>query len=884
MRVAFDVILEGAARTRVKARGDFLLRVDRSSVLCRSLLFALAISSVAIRARSETGAAGWLRYARASEGHACSQLPAEVVLASGRAGAAGTADAAILQSAGRELGRGLTSMCGHAVGLREVLPDGASLVLGTVGEVEALLPGWRPAEMPGHEGYTFAETTSHGHRYVIVAGADARGALYGAFALLAQVGQARTISFKQTQTPSDAVRWINQWDNLDGSIERGYAGRSIFFDGGHVLSDLSRAGDYARLLSSVGINGCTINNVNASPQMLTPEMIADVARIADAFRPWGVRMSMSIDFSSPQAVGRLSTFDPLDPAVAAWWAKTVDTIYEKIPDFGGFVVKADSEGKPGPSQYGRSPAQAANVLARALKPHGGLVLYRGFVYNHHLDWTNMKADRAKAGYDNFSDLDGTFEDNVVIQIKNGPIDFQVREPASPLFAALRKTNQAIELQVTQEYLGQQRHLVYLVPMWKTTLDTDMRAEDRSTPVKEIVEGKSFHRPLGGFVGVANVGLDANWVKHPLAMANLYGFGRLAWNPDLSSEEIADEWTRLTFGNDAVVDRTIEGMLLRSWHLYEDYSGPLGLGTLTDIVGAHYGPGIASAEGNGWGQWLRADHEGIGMDRTVATGTGYIGQYPPELATKYESLTTCPDELLLFMHHVPYTHVLHSGKTVIQHVYDSHYEGAAGSAQLYDDWTTLEGRVDDERFEKVQRLLEYQAGHAIVWRDAVSNWFLRMSGIPDTKGRVGNYPDRIEAESMQLRGYAPVDVMPWETASGGKAVICKETGCTAETSFTGAAGAYRLSVEYFDFHDGASSYSLQLNGKDLAQWTANDTFPTNKMNGSTSTRYLVPEPVMLKPGDTIKIVGRPDGSEPAPIDYMSVVPAHQASPATGAPKQ
>lgn len=776
-------------------------------------------------------------------------------------------------------------MCGRAdVAFRDALPEGDALLVGTVGDIQAMLPGWRPGQMPGREGYLITQPTAHGHRRMIVAGADARGALYGAFTLLAQLGQARTISLKQMQTPADAVRWVNQWDNLDGSIERGYAGRSIFFDGGHVRSDLTRAGDYARLLASVGINGCTINNVNASPQMLTPEMIADVARIADAFRPWGVRMSMSIDFSSPQAVGGLATFDPLDPAVAAWWAKTVDAIYEKIPDFAGFVVKADSEGKPGPSQYGRSPAQAANVLARALKPHGGLVLYRGFVYNHHLDWTDMKADRAKAGYDNFSKLDGTFDDNVVIQIKNGPIDFQVREPASPLFAALRKTNQAIELQITQEYLGQQRHLVYLVPMWKTTLDTDMRAENRSTPVKEIVEGKSFHRPLGGFVGVANVGLDANWVAHPLAMANLYGFGRLAWNPDLSSEEIADEWTRLTFGNDADVDRTTDGMLLQSWHLYEDYTGPLGLGTLTDIVGAHYGPGIESAERNGWGQWLRADHEGIGMDRTVATGTGYIGQYPPELAKKYESLATCPDELLLFMHHVPYTHVLHSGKTVVQHVYDSHYEGAAGAARLYEDWTALKGRVDDERFDKVQGLLQYQAGHAIVWRDAVSNWFLRTSGIPDAKGRVGNYPDRVEAESMQLHGYTVADVTPWETASGGKAVICHESECSATASFPGSAGSYRISVEYFDFHDGVSTYSLKVNGKEIAAWSANNTLPTDKMNGSTSTRYLVAGPVNLKPGDTIEIVGHPDGPEPAPLDYVSVVPALQASAATGAPKQ
>ena len=867
------------------------LRKRRAAVAaCAVLGSSLAIGGgLTPGLQAEDGAAGWLRYARlsspsssssaSSAADVCSKLPSETVLVSEASGA----DSAILRSAAEELTRGLGSICGRPQRLERRLTNGDALVIGTAAAVEAAGAGWHPEQPLKPEAYTIAQANHGGRRYWVIAGGDARGALYGAFALLAQSGQGRELAAR-TETPATAIRWVNQWDNLNGSIERGYAGRSIFFDSGHVRSDLSRAGDYARLLASVGINGCTINNVNAEPKMLSPEMIAGVARIADAFRPWGVRLSMSIDFSSPQAIGGLATFDPLDPQVAAWWAKTVDAIYEKIPDFAGFVVKADSEGKSGPSQYGRSPAQAANVLARALKPHGGLVLYRGFVYNHHLDWNDRKADRAKAGYDNFHNLDGDFDENVIIQIKNGPIDFQVREPVSPLFAALRKTNQAIEVQITQEYLGQQRHLVYLVPMWKTSLDTDMRAEGRYTPVKEIVEGKSFHRPLGGFVGVANVGLDTNWLAHPLAMANLYGFARLAWNPDLSSEQIAEEWTRLTFGNDEVVDRTVDGMLLRSWHLYEDYTGPLGLGTLTDIVGAHYGPGVASAERNGWGQWIRADHEGLGMDRTVATGTGYIGQYPPELAKVYESLASCPDNLLLFMHHVPYTYVLHSGETVVQHIYDSHYEGATGAAQLYVDWSTLQGKVDPERFKKVQGLLQYQAGHAIVWRDAISMWFLRMSGIPDAKGRVGNYPDRVEAESMQLQGYAPAEVTAWETASAGKAAICHQGECTAQTQFSGAAGQYRISVEYFDFHDGASGYSLRLNGKEIAHWVADNTLPTDQMNGSTSTRYLVPEPVALQPGDRLEIVGHPDGPEPAPLDYLSIVPAEKADAATGAPHQ
>ncbi|MEO6801868.1 MAG: glucosiduronase, partial [Granulicella sp.] len=586
-------------------------------------------------------------------------------------------------------------------------------------------------------------------------------------------------------------------------------------------------------------------------------------------------LSLSIDLSSPQVVGGLATFDPLDPHVAAWWQGKVDEIYSLIPDFGGFVVKADSEGRAGPSHYGRTPAEAANVLARALKPHGGIVLYRGFVYNHHLDWKDPKADRARAGYDNFHALDGTFEPNVVIQIKHGPIDFQVREPVSPLFAALQHTSQAIELQITQEYTGQQRHMVYLVPMWKAALDTDMRAQGRSTPVREIVEGKSFHQPLGGFVGVANVGLDDNWLHHPMALANLYGFGQLAWNPELSSEQIIDEWTRQTFGNDADVVRVVNALQMESWHAYEEYTGPLGLGTLTDILGVHYGPGIESAERNGWGQWIRADHEGIGMDRTVETGTGYIGQYPTDLAAKYESLKTCPDDLLLFMHHVPYTYVLHSGKTLIQYVYDAHYEGAELAASYAPRWEQLRGRIDKERFVQVDALFAYQAGHADVWRDAVDQWFQHTSGIDDMRHRIGRDPYRVEAESMDADGYAPVVADPWETASGGHAVVCKRAGgCTLGTRISGAGGVYRVAVQYFDLRTGVSRYELLLNGKPLAQWKANAMLPPavvdKRIGGHTSTRFVLPE-VTLHSGDMLLLHGIPDGGEPAPVDYLEITP-------------
>jgi alpha-glucuronidase len=828
------------------------------------LLLASSFLCLAPGVHGETGQEGWLRYAALPPQLAQQyKIPHRIVT---------TSQSAVAHSAANELSKGLHSMLGSNFAVSSVLAGNDAFVLGTPAEIRHLLPTWKPESPVAPEGFALTQFAEQGHNYWVMAGGTDRGVLYGVFRMLEQVAQQKFIA-TESEAPSSPIRWVNQWDNFDGSIERGYGGRSIFFDNGHVRSDLSRVSEYGRLLASVGINGATVNNVNANLHTLDPEMIHELARIADAFRPWGVRMSLSVDLSSPQVVGHLNTFDPVNPAVAAWWRKKVDEIYKSIPDFAGFVIKADSEGRVGPSKYGRTPAEAANTVARALRPHGGVVLYRGFVYNNHLDWNDLKADRARAGYDNFRALDGKFDRNVVIQVKHGPIDFQVREPVSPLFAALRHTSQAIELQITQEYTGQQRHMVFLVPMWKVALDTDMRADNRYTPVSEIVEGKSFHQPLGGFVGVANVGLDANWLHHPMAMANLYGFGKLAWNPELTTAEISDSWTRLTFGNDAKVTFIVNGLLENSWRVYEQYTGPLGIGTLTNILGIHYGPGIESAERNGWGQWFRADKKGIGMDRTVATGTGYIGQYPPELAKTYESLGNCPDSLLLFMHHVPYDHVLHNGKTVVQYVYDSHYEGAAIAGSYVTRWKMLRGLIDDQRYHETLALFAYEGGHAVVWRDAVTAWFQNISGIPDKLGRVGHYPDRIEAESMQADGYTVVDVSPWETASGGKAVVCNRPGgCTLTAKPGRPAGTYSVSVRYFDLRTGNAQYELLINGKSLAHWTANDRLPPAAvdphLDGSTSTLFTVPD-VRLKPKDTLTLRGVPDQGEAAPVDYIEV---------------
>lgn len=706
----------------------------RNFVRPRRLLASLApfilFSLFSLPLYSETGAEGWLRYA-AIDARAAKQytrLPETLVV---------LGESPVLKSAGAELTLGVAKISGRTLHAGDPTQQKNSIVLGTVAELRTLDSALKTPRDLLADGYWLKTTRIRGHECLAVVGATERGVLYGVFALLGKMARAESLSpIDDVQVPYAPIRWVNEWDNLNGRVERGYGGPSLFLAEGKVREDLTRAGEYARLLASIGINGCTVNNVNADLGMLDDGMIAQVSRIAEVFRPWGVQLSMSVDLSSPKVVGGLDTFDPLDPRVAAWWRKKVDEIYTKIPDFGGFVVKADSEGRVGPSTYGRTHADAANVIARALKPHGGVVFYRAFVYNHHLDWRDLKNDRAKAAYDNFHPLDGAFEDNAIVQIKNGPIDFQVREPVSSLIGGLRKTNEAIELQITQEYMGQQKHLCFLAPMWKEVLDFDMHIDDNATRVKDLVAGRVFHRPTGGFVGVANVGMDADWMGSPMAMANLYAFGRLAWNPDLSSEKIVDEWTRLTFGSDPLVVKTINEMQLASWHVYESYTGPLGVGTLTNITGNHYDPGPESSENNGWGQWHRADHAGIGMDRSVATGTGYIGQYSAAVQRMYEGLADCPDKLLLFFHHVPYDYVLHSGKTVVQHVYDSHYEGAEDAAEFVSEWKMLRGHVDDERYDDILARLQYQAGQAVVWRDVICNWLYGLSGIADAKGRVG----------------------------------------------------------------------------------------------------------------------------------------------------
>jgi alpha-glucuronidase len=815
----------------------------------------------------ETGYEAWLRYETLPKESISryADLPSSVFVAN---------DSIILQSAALELRRGLQQMLGRQIEITNSLPERPAIVLGTFETAKRLLPASTETPELSSDGFWLKSVQRNGHASLLVIGANERATLYGVFAFLRQIAIGDLVdNLDSKQNPYASIRFLNHWDNLSGTIERGYAGKSIFWENDHATDDLLRVRDYGRLMASVGVNGCSINNVNADARVITPEFLAQIVRIADALRPWGVRVLLSIDFSSPRKIGGLDTFDPLDPAVVEFWNKKVDEVYKFIPDLAGLILKADSEGRLGPSAYGRTHADAANVIARALKPHGALLFYRGFVYDHHMDWRDPKLDRAKAAYDNFRPLDGQFDDNVVVQIKHGPIDFQVREPASPLFGGLEKTSQAIELQITQEYTGQQRHLCYLAPMWKQVLDFDLQAHGQGTPVKALAAGKTFKRPTGGFVGVSNVGRDTNWLGHELALANLYGFGRLAWDPQLSEQKIAEEWARLTFGNDERVVKVVVDLELRSWPAYENYTGPLGAGTLTDIIGVHYGPAVESSERNGWGQWHRADERGLGMDRAVTTGTGFIGQYAPAVAATFESDETCPDELLLFMHHVPYTYRLHSGKTVIQHIYDSHYTGADAAAGFVEQWKTLKGRIDEDRYSAALKRLKYQAGHAVVWRDAINQWFFNKSGIADKQGRVGHFPNRFEAESMELSGYAVFDVRPWETASGGKAIrISNPDGQgRARLRHSGEPGNHDLIVQYFDQNNGRCSFRILVAGREVDHWLAEDSLPGSRPDGHTSTRRTVPA-VSLNTGDEISIEAAAQGGEQACLDYLEVAPS------------
>ncbi|MEV5418994.1 alpha-glucuronidase [Streptomyces albogriseolus] len=582
------------------------------------------------------------------------------------------------------------------------------------------------ADAPDDESFTLERRDG----VTTVTASGGRGLLYGLFHVV-RLGEDAFAGerAREEHRPAYATRMLDHWDNVAvhpvmGQVERGYAGGSLFWADGRARGDLDRVRAYGRLLAACGINALAVNNVNvhATEARLLTDRIGDVAPIADVLRPYGIRTHLSVTFAAPTVLGGLPTADPLDEAVRDWWAEATRRVYEEIGDFGGYVVKADSEGQPGPFAYGRSHADGANMLAAALEPYGGTVHWRAFVYDHHQDWRDRTTDRARAAYDHFTPLDGAFAPNAVLQVKHGPMDFQVREPVSPLIGAMPDTRLAVELQITQEYTGQQRHVCWLGPMWSEVL--------RFRPDGEVSTG----RLADGLVAVSNAGDDPFWTGHPLAQANLYTFGRLAWDPAADPRAVLDEWIALT--HPGAPERLAEGLhavLDGSWATYEKYTAPLGVGFMVQ-PGHHYGPSVDGYEYSPWGTYHFADRDGVGVDRSTATGTGYTGQYATPWAEVYEFPDTCPEELLLFFHHVPYGHVLAGGKTVIQHIYDTHFEGVEEAEEARRVWAGLADLVEPARHARVAERFEEQLRSAREWRDQINSYFLRKSGVPDERGR------------------------------------------------------------------------------------------------------------------------------------------------------
>ncbi|MBO4906608.1 MAG: alpha-glucuronidase [Bacteroidaceae bacterium] len=550
-----------------------------------------------------------------------------------------------------------------------------------------------PSAATSNEGYVISGNNDN----VSISAPTEAGLLYGAFALLR--GE------KGSSEPTFRLRILNHWDNIDGSVERGYAGNSIFWND-ELTIDHDLIVRYAMANASIGINGTVLNNVNASPKMLTKEYINKVKEVADILRPWNIRVYISVNFGTPKALGELPTADPMNPKVRRWWQRKVKQIYKRIPDFGGFLVKANSEGQPGPFDYGRTHAEGANMLAEALKPYGGVVMWRSFVYG-----ANHKGeDRVMQAVSEFAGLDGQFLDNVILQSKNGPLDFQPREPYAPIFDKMKNTPQMAELQITQEYLGQGDHLVFLAPMWK--------------------EFFSFVEPsqLQGVAGVANIGLDKNWCGHHFAQANWYAFGRLAWNPSLSSWEIAEEWLRQTFGEGSMRSQLLD-VMLRSREACVDYMMPLGLHHIFKFD-HHMGPepdGFIASYPLEWCPvyYHKADKEGVGFNRS-STGSNATAQYREPFCTIYDNVNTCPEQYLLWFHHVSWTHRMNSGRTLWEEMQYLYQHGVSEVEDFVSIWNSAKPHIDAQRWQEVSDKLNKQLADAREWQQVCIGYFRQFA--------------------------------------------------------------------------------------------------------------------------------------------------------------
>jgi alpha-glucuronidase len=696
----------------------FLMPVTRD--VARACTALAVLGALAAPARAETGHDLWLRYRPlqdASRVRDARRLAAAIVRGDGAS--------PIVRTAIAELERGLTGLLGVRVPVVDRIAGDGALVVGTPSGSRAIAAlGWSAAlDRLGPDGYLIRGATVEGKQVTVVASVGDTGVLYGAFHWLRLLQTGQPVGdVNIAERPRHERRLLNHWDNLDGTIERGYAGRSLWW-GDTPVEPATRLEDYARANASIGINGAVINNVNANPQVLTRPSLERVAALARTLRPYGIRVYLSANAAAPRMLGELASADPRDAAVANWWRAKTAEIYSLVPDFGGFVVKANSEGQPGPQDYGRTHADGANVLADALAPHGGAVMWRAFVYDADVD-----PDRVKRAYLEFVPLDGTFRQNVFVQVKIGPLDFQPREPFHPLFGAMPRTPLTAELQITQEYLGHSNHLVYLATMWKEFLDADTFARGPGSTVAKVLDGSLHGLTRTAIAGVANTGRDTTWTGHHFGQANWYAFGRLAWNPDLSAAAIADEWIRMTWSDAPDVVAAIRSMMLDSRETFVRYSMPLGLHHL--IGGNHYAPMPENADPRR-ADWTavyyhRADRSGIGFDRT-RRGSNAVSQYHGPLRDRWDDPGTTPEELLLWFHRLPWTHRMKSGETLWESLVRTYTRGAAEARALETRWTAVRGKVDDERYEAVLAKLRLQADDAEAWRGKCLRYFQAFSG-------------------------------------------------------------------------------------------------------------------------------------------------------------
>jgi Alpha-glucuronidase len=691
-----------------------------------TFLISIAITIICLQSKADDGYRLWLRYDHISD---------PVLLESYNKSVSGwiiegTSPSMVVTAT--EMQNGLNGLLGKNIQRVTSIKTSGVIIAGTPenSSIIASLKLNSRLSGIGSEGYIILSANYKHKKIIVIAANKDAGVLYGTFHFLRLMETHRDIlKLDITSSPKVKIRILNHWDNLNRSVERGYAGLSLW--NWNSLPDTldPRYTDYARANASIGINGTVLTNVNANALVLTRDYLLKVAALANVFRPFGIRVYLTARFSAPIEIGKLKTADPLDPEVIAWWKAKAEEIYSLIPDFGGFLVKANSEGQPGPQSYNRTHADGANMIADAVGPHNGIVMWRAFVYD-----SNVPDDRAKQAYNEFVPLDGKFRKNVIIQVKNGPVDFQPREPFHPLFGAMTQTPLMMEFQVTQEYLGASVHLVFLAPLFEECLKSDTWAKGKGSIVAKVIDGSLENQQLSAMAGVTNIGNVRNWNGHPFAQANWYAFGRLAWDPYLNSSEIADEWIRMTFTNDNETVATISKMMLDSREITVSYMTPLGLHHQM-YAGHHYGPGPWVNRGRADQTSVyfnRADSIGLGFNRT-SKGSNAVNQYFPHVRDIYEKVETCPENLLLWFHHVPWDYKMASGRTLWNELCLRYEEGVDSVKWLSDQWNICGSKIDPERFEAVKALLVKQERDAKIWRDACILYFQTFSKRPVPEG-------------------------------------------------------------------------------------------------------------------------------------------------------